>query len=562
MEEEKRLQKKLTDLKRIYNKEIANFHGHLEEDYDYEYEPERDPQYRLNQLSSEIDSVNEELRKIEFVRENEMKKNAFNGFDSSIGYMFNDKESEVDLLSRTPQAKSISRLIANKETSPPLSIGICGPWGAGKSTFLKLIEKELSSLNSAIEKDNDVQKNYYKTYLVRFNPAEYDDQNKIWYSLLRVLYEKYEAEKGYLGRILFSLRKFIYSYRNNKAIYILNLILILLNIVTVSYYFFSKNSAIDMIKNSKTIINIAALFVSITAIVQLSVPFFKKIQVLLEPLSVKLVNNMMFPNFRHKLGNREEVKESLDDLLKLWLKKNEKIVIFSDELDRCSEKTIAEFFSALQLFLSFDSIVHVISMNKETVALALANSNQFYFEDNSSKQDKLLFGEEYLKKYITISVYLSEERSYKKYLNSLMETQHNFFTIEEIKSIILMIEEMAKIRSITPREVKKVINMLVLAKEHVFLNINFSEVIITFEDYIKWFLFSYFNPEGSRLVIQTINKSYISNKFKSFKDFYIEELNKAFEENNITAHLEKFIDMKLEFIIEAERIVVKHFIRD
>ena len=40
-------------------------------------------------------------------------------------------------------AKTIADLIANKENSTPLVIGIYGPWGSGKTTLMKTIESRL-----------------------------------------------------------------------------------------------------------------------------------------------------------------------------------------------------------------------------------------------------------------------------------------------------------------------------------------------------------------------------------------------------------------------------------
>lgn len=57
--------------------------------------------------------------------------------------MWNDKESEIDLLGYTSLARTIAALIHEPDLSP-LTVGVYGDWGAGKSSILKLIERELS----------------------------------------------------------------------------------------------------------------------------------------------------------------------------------------------------------------------------------------------------------------------------------------------------------------------------------------------------------------------------------------------------------------------------------
>ena len=63
------------------------------------------------------------------------------------------------------------------------------------------------------------------------------------------------------------------------------------------------------------------------------------------PLSKKVIDTLKMPSYVEQLGTRERVSDDLKILLKAWLpKNNQKIVIFVDELDRCSEKGISEFF--------------------------------------------------------------------------------------------------------------------------------------------------------------------------------------------------------------------------
>ncbi|CAL4868175.1 Ycf48-like protein [Asticcacaulis sp. MM231] len=46
---------------------------------------------------------------------------------------------EDDRLDFRPRAAGISRFLRNAKTRPPITLSICGPWGSGKSTFMRLI---------------------------------------------------------------------------------------------------------------------------------------------------------------------------------------------------------------------------------------------------------------------------------------------------------------------------------------------------------------------------------------------------------------------------------------
>lgn len=56
--------------------------------------------------------------------------------------MWSDKESKIDFLNFNETAESIKDLITEKELMP-ISIGVFGDWGAGKSTILELTTRLL-----------------------------------------------------------------------------------------------------------------------------------------------------------------------------------------------------------------------------------------------------------------------------------------------------------------------------------------------------------------------------------------------------------------------------------
>ena len=60
----------------------------------------------------------------------------------SLGYL-SDVETKIDLLNNEAISKTIVRLIREK-SEHPISVGVHGDWGAGKSSVLEMIEAELS----------------------------------------------------------------------------------------------------------------------------------------------------------------------------------------------------------------------------------------------------------------------------------------------------------------------------------------------------------------------------------------------------------------------------------
>ncbi|MCK6075386.1 KAP family P-loop NTPase fold protein [Paenibacillus silvae] len=552
------LENKLSELHKTKNDILFEMHG---DPYDYEdsdqYEDEANkPEYRLDVVQAKIDNIEAELRAMDLEVENEMKKNYFADFVPNSSAILSDSESSKDLLSREPQAMTISQMIANKQTSSPITVGIMGQWGAGKSTFLGFIEKELSQINKLVdEQKEDVQEKYNKTYQIKFNPTEYDDQAKIWYSLLKELYVKYENEHKFTGRIKYALRDVLPSLKNEMPKHLSNVLIICIVVILSIYYLGTNQSIIEGIKNSGYWEAIIAMSLYVFTAVRVVIPIFKKMSLFTKPLSAKILDHILLPKYKLKLGVREEVKQSLNDLLKVWLKGDEKIVILVDELDRCSEKTIVEFFSALQLFISVKGIVNVISMNNETVALALANHYNFHFGSyQPTKEEKIEFGNEYLEKYINVSVFLSINQSYKSLIEGTLNERNTFFSMYEKDLIITMLLSASKNRRITPREIKKIVNLLIVSKEKVAIESKRYKFKITYEEYIRWFLFTYFNPGDASIVFNKLAIAQSINKHQIVKIILANHITEIKNLKNII--LRDFInDMRVDGILVADRIL-------
>ncbi|MCK6075395.1 KAP family P-loop NTPase fold protein [Paenibacillus silvae] len=565
LDEEKRiLNEKLEEVRIKTNNLIVQLQGEPDEEYYEEPNLNENPNSYLDELSREADLIKSKIRKIEIQEENENKISNFSS-DLELEAALIDKESDVDLLDRNSKANVLARLIANKQTIAPLAIGIYGKWGRGKSTFVGLIEKNLDEINRRIKRNiPNHEVKYKKSYIVRLNPTEYDDHKMIWFSILKELYMKYDAETKFRGRIKFAWNSLFPSFKNNKGMYIFSVLLVIACTVAYSLWFSNYDSLVDTIENTELYVYLVSATLLVGSIFQFIVPFVKKLMFIIKPLSNKMLHQILVPDFKAKLGTREEVKHSLDKLIKIWLREDENIVLIVDELDRCSEKTIVEFFSALQLFISSDSIIKVISMNEELVALALANNNQFFLKDQATRDDKLSFGHDYLQKYISIPVYLNEHSDYSTFLEKLLK-QTNFFDLEEKITIISIINDITKIKDITPREVKRILNLLVLSKESVISHFEAMEHKVTFNEYIRWFFVFYFNPDESNFFVASMKtvknqKKYMYMRFESMYGMFMSSVKE--DSHKRIRYLNKYVsDMRIEVIVAADSLIDKSLIR-
>ncbi|MDC4769019.1 KAP family NTPase [Acinetobacter baumannii] len=85
--------------------------------------------------------------------------------------MWTDNETTRDYLNFGVVAKTVAEIIEQAD-SRPISIGVSGAWGVGKSSMIKLIQKELTV------KEEEREENKNKFIFVEFNAwlyQGYDD---------------------------------------------------------------------------------------------------------------------------------------------------------------------------------------------------------------------------------------------------------------------------------------------------------------------------------------------------------------------------------------------------
>lgn len=450
-----------------------------------------------------------------------------------------DKTSE-DLLSRKSYSKIIVEYIISRKTETPFNIGIFGEWGEGKSSFLNLIEEEINKANR-IENNEES----YHTHVVRYDATEYSEQEKIWACILKQLFKKFEDENGYKARIKFSWKKFMKRLNEDIWKYIIRVISIVLIVI---WWCIFNYQVVDLSKTKEVFLyGSLGIFPLIMGFVNIIIPFIKSQITIAKPLSDTVVTNMELPNYSKDLGAKESIKEDLMDLLDVWLKKQkntdsykERLVIFIDELDRCSEEGIVELLEALQLFLSVEQIVIVISINFNSICYALMKKMDYLNKDGVMNGNKIKFCINYLEKYINIPFYLNYVGKYDEYINRLLDNskidsndrivvidevavsyEEEFLELECDNKFVFDIEERNIIREIlnqannlehiTPRAVKRIINILILSKQ-ICMSINERPIYlekIQFNNYIRWFIFAYFNPKTSfNLLNFTIRNKY------------------------------------------------------
>jgi len=100
-----------------------------------------------------------------------------------------DKADRGDQLHIQRYVDAFARVIASRNLTPPLSIGLFGDWGSGKTFFMDSLEEKIHELENEAGVPGEEPLYWSKICHVRFNAWHYAEVN-LWASLVSTIFEK------------------------------------------------------------------------------------------------------------------------------------------------------------------------------------------------------------------------------------------------------------------------------------------------------------------------------------------------------------------------------------
>ncbi|HEX8830941.1 MAG TPA: P-loop NTPase fold protein, partial [Longimicrobium sp.] len=111
--------------------------------------------------------------------------------DARLSGFHADDSRSVDYLDVRPDVEAFGKLIAARTVEPPLSIGLFGEWGSGKTFFMRMLQGEVNRLAQLADSSGRMQCDlpYWKRIIqIEFNAWHYVEEN-LWASLANRLFE-------------------------------------------------------------------------------------------------------------------------------------------------------------------------------------------------------------------------------------------------------------------------------------------------------------------------------------------------------------------------------------
>jgi predicted KAP-like P-loop ATPase len=230
--------------------------------------------------------------------------------------MWNDNETNVDLIDLTHLVNAVKRIVDN-DNLIPCTIGIFGDWGSGKSSLLNMVETSY--------------KNDEGILTIKFNG---------W------LFEGYEDAKSVLmGTILENIirNKTLLGKGKDIAVKLLK---------RIDWFKVARSA----VKYGSSFATLGPLGLGIAAISDIP----------------KAIQDIDYDEYLKEGSEKESLRMGIQEFHKdfndLLNQTNiKKLIIFIDDLDRCNPDTVIETLEAIKLFLYVNRTVFIISADERLI---------------------------------------------------------------------------------------------------------------------------------------------------------------------------------------------------
>lgn len=337
-----------------------------------------------------------------------------------------DQWVKEDSLGYQAYARTLAGFITHKDTRPPLTIGLEAPWGAGKTSIMKMVQDMLDG-DAALTEENQagLRNRAPKSALslgrildflkgpnvqvrlaphqsekgrcfaiparctVWFNAWKYQNSEQIWAGLAHCIINQVTARMDPIMREYFwlrlnsrridvgKLRTGIYKFVLQKVWpWLVSLLLTAVYLLAFGLKLIVEQPS-QLTSRDKTSLGAGAIVAAVTALGSA----WKWRQARAAKASEKggdLLNLVREPDYEGKMGFLYLVESDVREVLDLVAAREAPLVIFIDDLDRCLPGKVAEVVEAISLFLAGDypNCIFLLGMEPRMVAAALEVANK------------------------------------------------------------------------------------------------------------------------------------------------------------------------------------------
>lgn len=285
--------------------------------------------------------------------------------------MWSDIETDKDLLGFSVHANLIKDVVTNVKNLP-ITIGLYGDWGSGKSSVLKILKKELE------EDENSI--------VIYFDGWTFESFDDAKLALIQGIVDELEKSEKFKEKVKNKAEDIVKAFSKLKK-----------SINWMRILKVTAKSAIPVLSASMT---------GGLSVIPMLISAFQEHK---NDLADILTGDKAEDFLKDIIGSDKEdkkyaaVREFRNDFSDLIKKsKYEKVIILIDDLDRCLPRHIIENLEAIKLFLNVPETAFVIAADEYIVSNAIKSEYQSLIKASEQDRGGHNIGEAYMEKFIQL----------------------------------------------------------------------------------------------------------------------------------------------------------------
>ena len=266
---------------------------------------------------------------------------------------------------------ALVQFLRSEETAAPLAIGVCAPWGRGKTSFMRMVDEELR------ETPPEMPVRFARVW---FNPWKYDEEKHVWAALVAALTGCIQESLGLRGRLRFEGRRFLANFRNKfdsglgVRLAILLFLLAALIVLSVDESMQAFNaSVLEGLLGQPAVDALGKT--PLGALLPLLVAAFLTYQIYFKVFAVfneGLLSHLQKSDYSDKIGTLAEFEAEMQ-ALNDSMPRDLKVVVFIDDLDRCKPGILSQIIESMQLLEVSRKCIFVLGMDMNIVVQTIEN---------------------------------------------------------------------------------------------------------------------------------------------------------------------------------------------
>jgi formylglycine-generating enzyme required for sulfatase activity len=291
-------------------------------------------------------------------------------------------DAEIDDVSQDRfDFRDHARILAARavKPGPPLTIGIFGPWGSGKSSLMELIKNRLPKET----RDGG------RVQSIEINAWQLGNQDEVGYAFLQALFSKVQGELPRRRRIDWGkLGRQLASNLYRVVLAITPMVIGVLIAKPEVGWGDVASWLLSPVAGAGTLVTVG---LSLWTWVK---PLFESARAV---VSFDLQAVLKHAPFEAQISELVKLQERFAGMVRTLVGEDGRLIVFIDDLDRCTPNKAPEVLEAIKLFTAVDGCAYVLGLDHEIMVQGLEKRYKYVTKTEST---------EYLEKIIQIPFHL------------------------------------------------------------------------------------------------------------------------------------------------------------